>query len=53
MQAPALPHLLVFRCPATGIGDQHVPPVLKLPVALLRLPGVSPPRLVVILKPPV
>jgi hypothetical protein len=39
-----LPSLLVKQVSTTGMSDQFVPPVLKLPVALLRLPGVPPPR---------
>ena len=38
------PLLLVYQVSTTGTKFQLVPPGLAFPVALLRLPGVSPPR---------
>lgn len=37
-------NLLVLQVSTTEKIIQHVPPVLDIPVALLRSPGVSPPR---------
>jgi len=43
------PLLLVYQVSTTGTNFQLVPPGLAFPVALLRLPGVSPPRPVILL----
>lgn len=36
------PSYWLYRCRVTGLSLQHAPPVLQLPVALLRLSGVPP-----------